>query len=1396
MAINFPNSPSSNETYSENDTSWKWDGTSWNRLTGLVGTESSTLSGVGATQFARRDVNNVITGITTLSTSGVGNTTLNVEGDSRFGSNIKVIGVSTFSGNVNVSGVNITLGDSSGASDDRIVLGSGSNFNIYHDGSHSWIDSNEGDLVLKTTNDDIVLQSYDDIHMYVQGSSGSGAEKAIFAYGNAGVELYYNNTKRVETTNTGAVVTGILTATDFSGAAGGAADFPNGLTGTNATFSGNVSIGGVLTYEDVKNVDSIGIITARTDIKVGSAVTLTSAGAGFYAGIVTASAFKLTDGSNVGGTDSDAQGNTLGGTNAGDSFSGTSALKNTLFGYDAGTAITTSDENTVLGHSALKTNTAEGGNTAIGFESLKVSTSVYNTAVGKGALTAENGTEGYNTAVGVNAGMQVNAGGNNVMLGYTAGNNIEGGDYNIILGAWSRASSAGVNNECTIGGNQSARTIRSFRVPGIGLTITNVSATVPTSGSQFDLTGNANFVGVVTATSFSGSGANLTSLPAQATIANNADNRVITGGSGVNLNGEANLKFDGTKLDIDSSAQNVLQLNSTHSDGPNIALERSGSALGYFGSAAANTSGTATDLALRAQGNLVLATNGGNERLRITSDGKYYFTGTGGGSGSRGLEIDTESVGAADEGVILNARASGVTGRIKFQTNSKTAMTIDGDGKNVGIGTDDPDNLLHLAGTNTTAWPFTADVSGTYAYTPYPHELQIQNHARDVTGSFAGIYFHSGAAADGSKMAAARIAAVDSGDYNSDLVFGTRNTNFRERLRITSAGRIGINETSPDTDLHIKNTNPAIIIEGTNNSGRQHKIWSSGSNSESLQFTSGNLYYNGDTHHFRAANESTDYLLIDSSGHVTPGALGTQNFGSTSKGWGNVYIADDKQLTLGNDSNLYIKHSNGHANNFVVSSVGDIEHHMALSKKIIKGFNNSNTPYVNLYQNNNIRLTTTSTGITVTGEVAATQDYPNYRPRVDWNFAAVKKLDPRITYQRTGPASYVDENGFIKFVGDNTPRFDHDPITGESRGLLIEPSRINLFASSDAAHSAWIKQSATRTANTTDTKDPAGTYTACKLMSAASANSGSQIYDGMSHGSGGVQSCWAKKGTHNVLGIYDYSGGTGIRAWYDLNTGEHRCEGGSKVAAGVQSEGNDNNDSWMIEYPNGWYRCIYYEAANMTYAHFRICDFDSDGEASSSSNSIYLWGLQAEGSGATYATSHIPCNTGFMPGTVARGADFAYLDGTVGTEFDDIYDPLQGTFVLDWFNDPNGNFNDGYVFTVDDGTGNNRIAAVNSNGYQVTAVASGTSQGTRDLGSINSGKNKIAFTYKHNDQATSLNGSDASVDTSSAVPSFTGSKYWWFGLRQGQYDHLGGYISRIMYYPRRLPNNQLKTLSS
>ena len=78
------------------------------------------------------------------------------------------------------------------------------------------------------------------------------------------------------TATNGLEVTGVCTATDFSGQSGGAADFPNGLTGTTATFSGNLGVGGVLTYEDVTNVDSLGVGTFRDGLRVVGTCTATA----------------------------------------------------------------------------------------------------------------------------------------------------------------------------------------------------------------------------------------------------------------------------------------------------------------------------------------------------------------------------------------------------------------------------------------------------------------------------------------------------------------------------------------------------------------------------------------------------------------------------------------------------------------------------------------------------------------------------------------------------------------------------------------------------------------------------------------------------------------------------------------------------------------------------------------------------------------------------------------------------------------------------------------------------------------------------------------------------------------------------------------------------------------
>ena len=88
----------------------------------------------------------------------------------------------------------------------------------------------------------------------------------------------------------GVSVTGVLTATSFSGSLAGTASTATAATnaygligspnisvgtvsGTTGTFSGNVSVGGTLTYDDVTNIDSVGLITARSGINVLAGVS-------------------------------------------------------------------------------------------------------------------------------------------------------------------------------------------------------------------------------------------------------------------------------------------------------------------------------------------------------------------------------------------------------------------------------------------------------------------------------------------------------------------------------------------------------------------------------------------------------------------------------------------------------------------------------------------------------------------------------------------------------------------------------------------------------------------------------------------------------------------------------------------------------------------------------------------------------------------------------------------------------------------------------------------------------------------------------------------------------------------------------------------------------------------
>tara|TARA_B100001250_G_scaffold73153_1_gene59704 strand:+ start:425 stop:2449 length:2025 start_codon:yes stop_codon:yes gene_type:complete len=184
-------------------------------LTGVTGSGSGVVikdsgSAVGTAGTINFSTNLSVTpihlGIVTVTASGGGG---GISTQFVAAETLTVAGVSTFSGNVIVSGSNLTLGDSSSTSDDRIVIGSGSDLHIFHNALDSHIDNNTGNLILRANvNSDVG----GNIKLMPKAS-----ENGIIITHDASVELYENNVKKLETTSSGISVSGTCVATTFSG---------------------------------------------------------------------------------------------------------------------------------------------------------------------------------------------------------------------------------------------------------------------------------------------------------------------------------------------------------------------------------------------------------------------------------------------------------------------------------------------------------------------------------------------------------------------------------------------------------------------------------------------------------------------------------------------------------------------------------------------------------------------------------------------------------------------------------------------------------------------------------------------------------------------------------------------------------------------------------------------------------------------------------------------------------------------------------------------------------------------------------------------------------------------------------------------------------------------------
>ena len=235
------------------------------------------------------------------------------------------------------------------------------------------------------------------IDVSISGSAGAAGTWSNYD-SNTGV----TTTKKVRIGND-LEVTGVATANTFSG----------NIIGVAATFSGNVSIAGTLTYEDVTNVDSVGLITARSGLIVSagsttntlsvtgvstlSGDTFVGAAVSIYAtsGIVSATAF-YGDGANLtglpaGGVEVQSAGSPLG-------------AGVTIINFQSGATVTASGAGSTITISAgIQTAAASGGSVTLDLSSAqdhKV------TATGITTITVSGGLEGDSHTVRiVNSGI-------------------------------------------------------------------------------------------------------------------------------------------------------------------------------------------------------------------------------------------------------------------------------------------------------------------------------------------------------------------------------------------------------------------------------------------------------------------------------------------------------------------------------------------------------------------------------------------------------------------------------------------------------------------------------------------------------------------------------------------------------------------------------------------------------------------------------------------------------------------------------------------------------------------------------------------------------------------------------------------------------------------------------
>jgi len=412
------------------------------------------------------------------------------------------------------------------------------------------------------------------------------------------------------------------------------------------------------------------------------------------------------------------------------------------------------------------------------------------------------------------------------------------------------------------------------------------------------------------------------------------------------------------------------------------------------------------------------------------------------------------------------------------------------------------------------------------------------------------------------------------------------------------------------------------------------------------------------------------------------------------------------------------------------------------------------------------------------------QNFPSTRPSLNLNFARSKTLDPRITFTRTSTATYVGEDGLIKTAPANSPRFDHDPVTGECLGLLIEEQRENLLTRSEDIINWGQPNNITALEN--QTISPDGTNNATKLIEDAT-NSTHVAWRGSTNTAGDIicGSVFVKAAERTNVSIGFPSGGKGIRFNFnDESIGFPNVPGWST-----------SNVYGVIKYPNGWYRIWIQTTASGdgTVDSFRI--FTHNGTTTSylgdGVSGIFVWGAQVEK--GSFPTSYIPTTTS----TATRTPDNAKIEGS---NFSSWFNNNEfSIFTHHKFPSVPPNYYP-RVFDINTGSDAYRLnhyhdPSIYGTKIGCSVVENSVTQYAVSTSSYDIGDDlRMASCFKDNDFASYVNGALVGTDNT-GVFSTTQRTVLYIGSSVNGSSPINGTISQFTYYPVRLPNNQLINLT-